>query len=473
MQNKSDTAESLLEFSLTQATIPEKIIASAIILDKNPNTRESLLFRLENEGHRVSIARDEDHVLELLKESERDVLFIDGMSMSLVSDVLFQVCKLPEYTTFIILVGNPDDGALIAKGFERGCDEFIHRPVNPHLLKARVKSGLERRQLALYRHQKLKHIKDAVQEMEDSLVDHEDGVMLLSKEGMIETHNKRILDMMPHLLLEFESQDDEFYLKGISLPVIYHAHYAHQIFDTEAHPDRDNHIKAILERLVKGEDFPQEKLADGRVLSYHVTSSLDDRKILTIKDESAVQGSAHQLAYMAYYDSLTGIVNRQFFTQRLEQLCQQPLDQNFYVMLIDLDGFKAVNDTYGHKMGDWLLIQVAQRLKAALRQGDMAARLGGDEFTIILNKVFDNDIAARVGERILESLCTPFIREDETIHIGASIGISHFSSDSTDAVALLEKADHAMYAVKQAGKNGIRFAKDVVEEELLEVHNAS
>ncbi len=132
------------------------------------------------------------------------------------------------------------------------------------------------------------------------------------------------------------------------------------------------------------------------------------------------------------------------------------------VLLIDLDNFKVINDTKGHGIGDLLLIEMAKRLKACVRQGDTVARLGGDEFVIMLEMLHvEQEIAAvqaeRVGEKIIQTLTQSYLLDGQEHHSSASIGINMFCGNHSTSEEVLKHADAAMYEAKQAGRNGLRF----------------
>lgn len=161
------------------------------------------------------------------------------------------------------------------------------------------------------------------------------------------------------------------------------------------------------------------------------------------------------LTYLAQYDQLTGLVNRSLFRDRLVQAMARSkrMQQPIGLMLLDLDRFKAVNDTFGHDMGDELLKTVSERLKACVREVDTVARMGGDEFTIILEGVTSEENILMVAKRIVESIATPFELKGEHISIGISIGITIYPHDDHPIDELLKHADTAMYRAKQLGGN--------------------
>lgn len=171
-----------------------------------------------------------------------------------------------------------------------------------------------------------------------------------------------------------------------------------------------------------------------------------------------------KLQHMALVDELTGLPNRRLLSDRLSQsLRAAARDGRMLALLyIDLDGFKPVNDSLGHRIGDLLLKQVAERLQTRARGSDTLARIGGDEFTLILSRIHSKADAEKVAASLLEALTSPFQIDGQGIRIGASIGISLFPEHGRDGDELLQQADFAMYAAKRSGKNRIvEFSDDL------------
>ena len=159
-----------------------------------------------------------------------------------------------------------------------------------------------------------------------------------------------------------------------------------------------------------------------------------------------------RLEAMAHYDTLTGLPNRTLFFERLHQLHSQAVryERRYGIVFLDLDDFKPVNDTHGHKAGDALLRQVAQRLQAHLRQADTVARLGGDEFAVLLSDIQDHRAAQQVADKLVTSLGEPFDVDQIRVHIGVSAGAAIYPDDSDTAEAVLNRADQCMYRHKTA-----------------------
>ncbi|AOY90337.1 diguanylate cyclase [Marinobacter salinus] len=173
-------------------------------------------------------------------------------------------------------------------------------------------------------------------------------------------------------------------------------------------------------------------------------------------DVTRVKEQEQKLLTMAHYDALTGLPNRVLFTDRLHQSMAQARRQGYMlaVVYIDLDEFKPVNDAFGHDAGDQLLVEIASRMRSALREEDTLARLGGDEFSAIIVNVQDEAILKSLLSRLLVMVSEPAWVADHSVEVSASIGYTLFPQDKElDGDQLLRQADQAMYRAKQQGKN--------------------
>lgn len=172
------------------------------------------------------------------------------------------------------------------------------------------------------------------------------------------------------------------------------------------------------------------------------------------------------LEHIAHYDALTHLPNRVLLADRLRQAMAhtQRRELIMAVAFLDLDGFKAVNDQHGHAMGDKLLINLAQQMKNSLREGDTLARIGGDEFVVVLTDLHHTSDCEPLLQRLLQAAATPVHLDGLSLEVSASIGVTLYPQDGSDADQLLRHADQAMYLAKQAGKNCYHLfdiAKDV------------
>jgi diguanylate cyclase (GGDEF)-like protein/PAS domain S-box-containing protein len=181
--------------------------------------------------------------------------------------------------------------------------------------------------------------------------------------------------------------------------------------------------------------------------------------IWLFEDVTAQRESEQRLRKLASFDSLTGLPNRTLFNDRLEHALHKThrTSGTLAVFFLDLDHFKNINDSLGHKAGDLLLCEVATRLKLCIREGDTVARLGGDEFTIILEEVKSAKFVAKVATKILDAISQSYMLDSTEVNISPSIGVSLYPSDGRDVDILLRNADAAMYHAKKHGRNNFQF----------------
>jgi len=211
-----------------------------------------------------------------------------------------------------------------------------------------------------------------------------------------------------------------------------------------------------------------EELTDGRVILLSRQPLSDGGWLTTHEDITERRRAEEEIIHLARHDPLTGLANRAEFNARLEEATKR-LKRNggaIAVMMLDLDKFKAVNDTLGHPAGDQLLVEVARRLKCSIRETDVLARLGGDEFAIIQESAANqHEAGIALALRIINAICQPFDLSGQQASVGTSIGIALAPQHGSDPEELLKRADLALYNVKAGGRNDFR----IFQSEMLEV----
>lgn len=270
-----------------------------------------------------------------------------------------------------------------------------------------------------------------------------------------------------------ESMDDAFF----ALDMKGHLHYLNakgaellgkpmpnligrQIWERAPHLKKTPLFKVLNQ--AKGNMRPEGfQWQDPKTEAWFQVKAFPSQELISVffTDISTIKRSENNMRHQATHDSLTGLPNRLALSQTLSELLGDKQIINFQLglLFVDLDGFKAVNDTLGHDRGDDLLIAVAERLRQVVRASDIVARLSGDEFVITLPYIPDQDTAIAVGQKIIDSVSKkPFTLGDKKIYVGASIGVALYPRDATDVEGLLKNADIAMYQAKQAGKNTVR-----------------
>lgn len=238
---------------------------------------------------------------------------------------------------------------------------------------------------------------------------------------------------------------------------------------TLVHPDFQEQQRQRMQAIVAKEAIPP--LAESRFV--HMDGTAFDVEVqgtailfegqsaihVVLRDITRVKNYQRRLEELAHFDTLTHLPNRLLLADRLQQAMSQAQrrQQTLAVVFLDLDGFKAVNDQYGHDVGDALLIAVSQRMKGALRDGDTLARIGGDEFVAVLVDLQQPDDAQPVLERLLQAAADPVSVGEARIQVSASMGIAVYPRDGSHTDLLLRRADQSMYLAKQAGRNRFQF----------------
>ena len=268
-----------------------------------------------------------------------------------------------------------------------------------------------------------------------------DGIAILDKESNFLDFNDAYLEMTGY------TREELLKISCISL---------------SAPEDKERMIEAMKTIFEVGFIKGFEKtciVKEGKKLYINMAGTLfpDKQRILiSTKDISSIKEHARELEFLAHYDALTGLPNRILESDRLHQgmIQMQRRGMLLTVLYLDLDGFKAVNDTYGHLVGDKLLIGLSARMNLALREGDTLARLGGDEFVAILVDLDSTTSAIPIINRLLEAASLPLQIDDLTVQVSASIGVTFYpQEDKVDGDQLIRQADQAMYIAKQSGKN--------------------
>lgn len=248
-----------------------------------------------------------------------------------------------------------------------------------------------------------------------------------------------------------------------------------QIFNASSHHvwdaiNKNGKWRGEIQNLRKSGEEYQELLTlttvknkHGEVINY----------VAVFSDISEIKASQNKLSRLVNHDTLTGLPNRRLLNELLDHAIKRSArEQNqTAILFIDLDRFKAVNDSLGHQVGDQLLIQVSERINQCIRDSDVVARLGGDEFVVMMSLINQNQDAALVAQKIIQTLKREFIINGNEIYIGASIGISISKPEGQDVEALIKEADTAMYHVKNHGKNHYCFYTSALDTHAVEQFN--
>ena len=227
--------------------------------------------------------------------------------------------------------------------------------------------------------------------------------------------------------------------------------------------DFQHHLDMVIadQSTYRGKFVHAFASGQGERFEYVLAPVLDEHRrtestVCIVRDITEQALAEEQIWHAANHDHLTGLPNRRYFLDRLDQEMKHAKRSSLplFVLYLDLDGFKVINDSLGHEAGDVLLCEVAKRLVHCVREADTVARFGGDEFTVIITGAEQRNAAELVAQYIRDALEIPFQIATQSFHISTSIGISGYPFDATSPVALLEAADRAMYEAKSARSGG-------------------
>ncbi len=426
---------------LSTKTMNDNRNLKILIIDDTP-TNIQLLGEALEQNYIVQIATSGVKGLQLAQKTPPDLILLDimmpGMDGNEVCTRLKQDDNLKHIP--IIFITALSDMETEIQSLALGAADFLHKPINISIARLRINNILEREAM---RREFI--IKEQQQRLSISVFNHShDGILISNADNQIVDVNtafSRItgyeptdaLDKNPRFL-QSGRQDKEFYQR-MWAHLLKHNHWAGEFWNKH----KDGHFFAV-----------QTSISVIRNLEGNI-----DHFVSVFSDITLRKNHEQALKKIAYFDELTGLPNRTLLSDRMSQgIAQTQRNENtMSVCFLDLDGFKEVNDTFGHAVGDKLLIEVTHRISNCLRKIDTLSRIGGDEFVLLLLDLSHADEFINSVERILDVLQQPFLIEGDTITISVSIGVTLFPENDNDADTLLRHADQAMYMAKQKGKN--------------------
>ena len=253
--------------------------------------------------------------------------------------------------------------------------------------------------------------------------------------------------------------------------LIVRQHFTDQVEAPDAFVKRVNYLNS--HRSEKSRD--ELRFKSGKIFDRYSAPLVDSKgryrgRIWYFRDITDRKVAEERIQFLAYYDALTGLPNRTLLQDRLAKALAGASRRNDKVALLflDLDGFKIINDSLGHSVGDLLLKQIADRLKRFSRDQDTVARLGGDEFLIVLSDVKDIPDAAVAAERLMDAMTGGFVVQGHPLSVSCSLGISIFPEHGVDGETLIKHADAAMYSAKDNGRNNIQLFTDQMNAQAVE-----
>ena len=328
-----------------------------------------------------------------------------------------------------------DDGRI--KFVEEACETLFDEEGNPALSQGTVQDITE---------QKL--AEETISLYANVFRHSAEAIMITDLDNRIVAINPALTQLTGYSLDELVGKNPQILASGLTSQATYEEMW-------DALEDAGHWHGELNDRRKNGEIYPKWATISvvrndaGKVVNY----------IASFNDITERKAAEERINHLAHHDALTGLYNRFSLEDRMGQaIAQAQREENqLAVLFIDLDRFKVINDTLGHHVGDALLVEVAKRLQASVRDSDIVARLGGDEFVIVLTGFDNAELVASTAEKVVERVSTPYKIGDHELRSSPSIGISIFPGDGRDVDNLMKNADIAMYHAKEQGRNNYQF----------------
>ncbi len=432
----------------------EVLLTRILYMEDDPGLSRLLQKSLQRRGYSVDTAADGEEGLRVLAAARYDLLLVDyNMPYCGGLDVIRALSKEGMLLPTIMVTGQGNE-EIAVEALKLGASDYVVKDVDMKYLEL-LPVIIDRVRLQQQLLRERQQMTEAMRENEERYR----KLVEMSPEGIALHLNGTVTFINPSGARILGATGPK-QVVGKSL------------FDI-VHPDLHEVVRERMRFLAEtGSQTPwvedQFMRFDGTVIDVQVSAASfpwqgEKMTQLIFHDISERKQAEARLQRLALYDSLTGLPNRTLFFDRMNLLLAMA-KRNSYVLallFLDLDGFKQVNDTFGHDAGDDLLRQVADRLSNAMRKSDTVARMGGDEFIGLCGRIEAADDAAVVAKKLIERLRQPYTVGENTCTIGVSIGISIYPVDGEDSDTLLKKADMAMYRVKQGKHGGYVFFRDM------------
>lgn len=392
--------------------------------------------------YQVQIANSGVKGLELARDEAPDLILLDIMMPGMDG---FETCRQlkadPQLRDIpVIFITALTEINAEMQGFDLGAADFLTKPINVEIARLRIRNLLEREQMR----RELQH-REAQLRLAASVFAHtHDSIIITDPENRIIDVNEAFTRITGYRREEVLGENPRILKSGRQSPEFYQAMWQSLLHEGHWNGELWNRNKrgevyAVLTSLSVVRD-------ETGAIHHFIGLSAD----ITLR-----KNYEHDLERIAHFDPLTEMPNRLLLADRLAQaiLHTRRKGNLMAVCYLDLDGFKPVNDQYGHEVGDQLLIVISQRLKECLRAGDTVARIGGDEFVLLLLDFDGPDDCLPVIQRILNKVAEPVMLADNRVAVSASLGLTLYPNDAGEADILLRHADQAMYVAKRTGKN--------------------
>ncbi|NQD36693.1 EAL domain-containing protein [Permianibacter sp. IMCC34836] len=423
-----------------------------LLVDDRPENLASLEAVLEDGERQLLSAQSGEQALSLLLSHDVTLVLLDvqmpGMDGYEVARLMRAKARTRDIPILFITATERDERAML-RGYESGAIDYLYKPFSPDVLQRKVavlqELQLSRQRLSLMN----RNLDEARSYYAAILSTAAEGILVVDEQGIISYANPAACQLLDCPLIMLESEPLQ---KLATAPDSNVVPWENSLFFQHWHKKMTYRAHDALLFSPTGQRLPV-------TLSSAPLPPPHRGLVVVFQDNRVPKQLQEQLLKQAITDSLTELFNRHGFLQALHAAVarSQRNSKSLAVLYLDLDGFKRINDTLGHAAGDQLLRRMAERLRRCTRSYDTLARLGGDEFTVILDGLDSPEDAARIAEKILETIVAPLELQGLQIAVSVSIGIATWPDCGDSVDALLQAADLAMYQAKSEGRNQYRF----------------
>lgn len=445
-----------------------KLIGTILIVEDNPGDARLLHEMLREHGapafELVNVASLAEAVAHLTLHPVDLILLDLGLPDAQGRGVLTRIREAAPYTPLVVLTGT-DDGELAAAALQDGAQDYLVKgQIDARGLVRAIRYAIERKMMETEREAVEQALFEAKERAQVTLDCIGEAVACTNVAGNI-TFLNRIAENLTGW--SFEEAEGKPMAEVI------------RIVNGDTHVAIPNPMERAIERdrighlpsnsVLLRRDGIETPIEDS-VAPIHDRDGNASGAVIVFRDVSESRAMARQMAHLAQHDFLTGLPNRMLLNDRVESaiaIAPRHL-KKVAVLFLDLDGFKHINDSLGHPIGDLLLKSVADRLRDCVRASDTVSRQGGDEFVVLLSEVEYAEDAALSARRMLEAVAKPHNIRQHELHLTTSIGVAIFPDDGIDAETLVKNADTAMYQAKENGRQSYQFFKPVMNVRAVE-----
>ena len=449
MQGQMDRGVMMAQAQSKNAAVPARQVL--LVVDDRMENLEAMQALLEDGEWRLRCASSGEEALRCLLEEDVGLVLLDVQMPGMDG---FEVARLmrgnprTRLTPIIFVSAISQTHDAVLRGYSTGAVDFVLKPFDPAVLRHKIQSLLEHEHNRCELQALSQQLERARAFNASVLANAAEGILVVGEDGRIQFANPAMAKMLDGEVGDLEGVDLLSFLKNPASE----DGWQHSEFYLHFKREATYRVHEAMMRTFKGGCLPV-------ALSCSPLPRQQRAMVVIALDMSVVRNLHAQLESQAVTDALTGLLNRRGFHQALESALAriERSGQRVAVLYLDLDGFKRINDSLGHDVGDQLLRRVGEQLKACLRPYDSLARIGGDEFTALLDNLGHPEDAAKVAEKLIELVSVRHTLDGMDITLGASVGIACFPECGQSVEGLLRSADMAMYEAKRAGRQQYRF----------------